>query len=103
MTASTSHENSATANELENLVSDVKGMLSNKELDAMPQIKALRKRVDESLTAVRETAVETAHEAARKARQAAATANEYAHDEPWQVAGGALAVGILLGFLLGRR
>ena len=37
------------------------------------------------------------------AREAAHTANNYAHDEPWHVAGGALAVGVLLGFLLGRR
>ena len=69
----------------------------------MPQIKALRKRIDETMVNVRETAVETAHEAARKAREAAHNADVYAHDEPWRVAGGALAVGVLLGFLLGRR
>ena len=87
------------ATELENLVTDVRGMLASKDLDAVPQIKALRKRIDESVVVVRETAVE----AARKAREAATTANNYAHDEPWHVAGGALAVGVLLGFLLSRR
>ena len=46
---------------------------------------------------------EAAQEAARKAREAAHTANNYAHDEPWHVAGGALAVGMLIGFLLSRR
>ena len=91
------------ATELENLVTDVRGMLVSKDLDAVPQIKALRKRIDESVVVVRETAVEAAQEAARKAREAATTANNYAHDEPWHVAGGALAVGVLLGFLLSRR
>ena len=101
MTASTTPESAAS--ELENLVSDVRGLLASKDLDSVPQIKALRKRIDDTMVNVRETAVETAQEAARKAREAAHTANEYAHDEPWHVAGGALAVGVLLGFLLGRR
>mgnify|MGYP002349064555 CR=1 FL=1 len=30
-------------------------------------------------------------------------ADRYAHDEPWRVAGAALAVGALVGFLLARR
>ena len=61
------------------------------------------RNTDKSHAFERETAVEAAQEAARKAREAAATANNYAHDEPWHVAGGALAVGVLLGFLLSRR
>ena len=48
------------ASELENLVTDVRGMLASKDLDAVPQIKALRKRIDESVVVVRETAVEAA-------------------------------------------
>lgn len=100
MTASTPE---TAASELENLVTDVRGLLASKDLDAVPQIKALRKKIDESLVVVRETAVETAQEAARRAREAASNANAYAHDEPWHVAGGALAVGVLLGFLLSRR
>ncbi len=33
----------------------------------------------------------------------ALAADRYAHDEPWRVAGAALAVGALVGFLLARR
>ena len=55
------------ATELENLVTDVRGMLASKDLDAVPQIKALRKRIDESVVVVRETAVEAAQEAAEDA------------------------------------
>ena len=39
----------------------------------------------------------------RQAKDAAYAADRYAHDEPWRVAGAALAMGALLGFLLGRR
>ena len=36
-------------------------------------------------------------------KDAAKAADQYAHDEPWRVAGAALAVGALVGFLLARR
>ena len=36
-------------------------------------------------------------------QEAALAADRYAHDEPWRVAGAALAVGALVGFLLARR
>lgn len=89
--------------ELENLVADLRQLITRQELDSVPEIKALRERMDAGLQSVRATAVEAAQEAARQAREAARAANNYAHDEPWRVAGAALAVGALLGFLLGRR
>ncbi|MBV8620775.1 MAG: DUF883 domain-containing protein [Curvibacter sp.] len=89
--------------ELENLVADLRQLITRQELDSVPEIKALRERMDAGLQSVRATAVEAAQEAARQAREAVRVANNYAHDEPWRVAGTALAVGALLGFLLGRR
>jgi ElaB/YqjD/DUF883 family membrane-anchored ribosome-binding protein len=87
----------------EDIASDVRGVLANKDLDSVPQIRALRQRIDSKLAIARELAAEKSRLAAKKARDAASTANAYAHDEPWQVAGAALAVGVLLGLLLGRR
>lgn len=90
-------------NELEKLVSDLRGLLASKDLDAMPEIRLLRQRMDDGLQNVRESTVRAAQEAARQAKDAAVAADRYAHDEPWRVAGGALAVGALVGFLLARR
>jgi ElaB/YqjD/DUF883 family membrane-anchored ribosome-binding protein len=87
----------------EDIANEVRDALASKELDSVPQIKALRQRVDSKLAIARELAAEKSRIAARKAREAAHTANVYAHDEPWQVAGAALAVGILVGLLIGRR
>lgn len=101
MNASTKLENAVSA--VEDLASDVRHALSSQDLDALPQIKALRQRVDAKLQIAREVAAEKSRLATRKARQAAGTANTYAHDEPWQIAGAALAVGVLVGLLLGRR
>ena len=52
---------------------------------------------------VRDAAIRAAQEAANQAKDAARAADRYAHDEPWRVAGAALAVGALVGFLLARR
>jgi ElaB/YqjD/DUF883 family membrane-anchored ribosome-binding protein len=74
---------------VEDIASDVKGVL--------------RQRVEAKLAIARELAAEKSKIAAKKAKDAASTANAYAHDEPWQIAAGALAVGVLVGLLLGRR
>jgi ElaB/YqjD/DUF883 family membrane-anchored ribosome-binding protein len=103
MSTSTANLEAAANQVVEDLASDVRGVLSSKELDSVPHIKALRQRVDAKLAIARELAAEKGKIAAKKAREAAGTANAYAHDEPWQIAGAALAVGVLVGLLLGRR
>lgn len=92
-----------TQGELEKLVSDLRGLLASKDLDVIPEIKVLRQRLDDGMHLVRESAVRAAQEAARQAKDAALAADRYAHDEPWRIAGAALVMGALAGFLLGRR
>lgn len=101
MSASTKFENVAAA--VDGLANDVRGLLASKDFDAVPQIKALRERLDAKIQVAREIVGEKSKLAAIKAKDAADTANAYAHDEPWQIAGAALAVGVLVGLLLGRR
>lgn len=103
MTASVSDSVASAQAELEKLVSDLRGLLASKDLDSVPEIKLLRQRLDDGMSTVRDSAVRAAQEAARQAKEAAAAADRYAHDEPWRVAGAALAVGALVGFLLARR
>ena len=94
---------SSTQAELEKLVGDLRGLLASKELDGIPEIKQLRQRLDDGIHSVRDSAVRAAQEAALQAKDAARAADRYAHDEPWRVAGAALAVGALVGFMLARR
>ncbi len=103
MTHPVSETISSTQTELEKLVTDLRSMISNKDLDNVPEIKALRQRLDDGMHNVRDAAVHAAQEAARQAKDAARAADRYAHDEPWRVAGAALAVGAVVGFLLSRR
>ena len=94
---------SSTQGELEKLVSDLRGLLANRNLDSVPEIKILRQRLDDGMHTVRDAAVQAAQDAARQAKEAARMADRYAHDEPWRVAGAALAIGAVVGFLLTRR
>ena len=102
MSATTNLE-AATNAVIEDIASDVKGLLTGQDLESHPQIKALRQRVEAKLAIARELTAEKGKLAAKKAKDAAANANVYAHDEPWQIAAGALAVGLLIGLLIGRR
>ncbi len=103
MSKSVSDVVSSTQDELEKLVSDLRGLLSSKTIDSVPDIKMVRQRVDDGISTVRDTTVQAAQDAARQARDAAEAADQYAHDEPWRVAVAALVVGTLVGFLLSRR
>jgi ElaB/YqjD/DUF883 family membrane-anchored ribosome-binding protein len=103
MTTQTTDSQNSTQNELEKLVAEMRTLMANKNLDSVPEIKALRERLDEGMHNVRDAAIRAAQEAANQAKDAARAADRYAHDEPWRVAGAALAVGALVGFLMARR
>ena len=103
MTKSVSQTIANAPSDLEKLVSDLRGLLDSKTLDAVPEIQVLRKKLDEGIDTARESAMTAAREAARQAKDAAKAADQYAHDEPWRVAGAALAAGAIIGFLLSRR
>ena len=89
--------------DLEKIVGDLRSVLSNKDLDNVPEIRQLRQRLDDTVGTARDSAVRAAQDAARQAKEAALAADRYAHDEPWRVAGAALAVGALVGFIFSRR
>jgi ElaB/YqjD/DUF883 family membrane-anchored ribosome-binding protein len=94
---------SNTQSELERLVGDLRSLLNSNDLDGITGIKQLRQRLDDGMHSVRDSAIRAAQDAAEQAKEAARAADRYAHDEPWRVAGAALAVGALVGFLLARR
>ena len=88
---------------LEQLLNDLSGLLSSRDLDSIPQIRDLRNKLNDGIGHARDTVMHVAEETASRTREAARASNEYAHDEPWRVAGTAFAVGALIGFCLGKR
>jgi ElaB/YqjD/DUF883 family membrane-anchored ribosome-binding protein len=89
--------------EIDRLVGDLRKLLANRELDSIPEIRQLRDRLDGGVQTMRDAAARAAQDASQRARDAARAADSYAHDDPWRVAGAALAGGALVGFLLARR
>ena len=85
--------------DFDQLFKDVRSLVSAKELDDIPEVRQLRKRIESRLSAAKETA----QQAAQQTRDAAIYADKYAHDEPWRIATAALAVGLLVGFVACRR
>ena len=85
--------------DFDQLVKDVRSLVSAKELDDIPEVRQLRRRIESRLSAAKETA----QQAAQQTRDAAIYADKYAHDEPWRIATAALAVGLLVGFVACRR
>ena len=71
--------------------------------DAGAQVKALRDHVDATWQTARDVVADKTKVASAKAKEVAGSAHAYAREEPWQVAGAALAAGVLIGLLLGRR
>ena len=99
MSKSVSDVVSSTQDALEKLVSDLRGLLSSKTLDSVPDIKMVRQRVDDGSSRVRDTTLQAAKEGARQARDAAQAGDQYAHGEPRRVAVAALATGAMVGLL----
>jgi ElaB/YqjD/DUF883 family membrane-anchored ribosome-binding protein len=82
--------------------------------DVQDLVKATANRTDERITAARsrvQAILRNTHarltdgtkQATARARAAARTANHYVHDNPWQVLGVVAGLGLLSGYLLGRR
>ncbi|MGB6100956.1 MAG: DUF883 domain-containing protein, partial [Comamonas sp.] len=65
--AASTKSTSTTQDELEKLVSDLRGLLASKDLDGLPDIKQLRQRLDDGVQSVRDATVRAAQDAAQQA------------------------------------
>lgn len=89
----------AVAQELQDLAEDLKEVVESEAFANNPKVKALRVRIDELSDQARDVMREAKH----KTKCAAVAADQYAHEEPWRLVGAGVAVGVVIGFLLGRK
>ncbi len=85
------------------LKQDFNELVSNPAVRDLPEVRALKERVQESLRRAGDAAADVSHDITRRAKHAATMADDYAHDEPWKVAGVAVLAGLAIGLLLSRR
>jgi ElaB/YqjD/DUF883 family membrane-anchored ribosome-binding protein len=91
------------AAEWNNLVSDVEELIRKVADVGDVEVAKVRERVEKTLAAAKNTAVEGALSLKSYARNASTVTDQYVHERPWTATGIAAAVGLLVGFLVARR
>ena len=89
--------------DLQTVVEDAEALMHATAAQTGERVDGIRARAQESLKRAKARLMEAEGEALEHVREAAATADEYVHENPWQAVGVATGVGILLGLLISRR
>ncbi len=94
---------SVASSEVKSLIADVEDLVSRiadlKDADVV----RVRTKVMNAVAAAKESIADGADTLRRQAQRAAATADDYVHDSPWQAVGVAALVGAVVGVLAARR
>ncbi len=85
------------------LVADAEALLKATANQGGEKLAEVRARAEESLQVVKARMQETQDALLLKTRQAAKATDVYVHENPWNAVGVAVGLGVLIGFLLGRR
>jgi ElaB/YqjD/DUF883 family membrane-anchored ribosome-binding protein len=89
--------------DLQTVIEDAEALLQATASQTGEKIDAIRTRARASVHQARERLVAIQAKTADQARQAAESADEYVHKNPWQAVGIAAGIGLLLGVLISRR
>lgn len=89
--------------DLQAVIEDAEALLQATAAQTGERVEGIRARAHASLKQARSRLVEAEDQALEQVRAAAATTDEYVHENPWQAVGVAAGVGLLLGLLLSRR
>ena len=85
------------------VMEDIDALMSATTNKAEGEATALRARIRDRLDTAKERLVDAQHEAVERAKKAAGATDDYVHSHPWQALGAAVAVGVAIGILIGRR
>ena len=83
-------------------LSELKQLLQERADQAVPEVAKLSSQIEASLHQLGQNAKLSAAELRERARLMKHASDRYARDQPWQVAGMALGLGAVLGYLMGR-
>ena len=85
------------------VVADAEALLLATANQGGDKVAALRTNIEHSLDVVKTSISQTQAELVARTRAAAKATDVYVHDNPWQAVGLAASVGLVLGWLAGRR
>jgi ElaB/YqjD/DUF883 family membrane-anchored ribosome-binding protein len=95
----TAERGAALVDELRNVVVQAEALLAAIGQDKDEALEALRERVYSAVDAAKVRLTELEKQASVVAQRASVAAEAYTRENPWTVAGGALALGLILGAL----
>jgi len=89
--------------DLQAVVDDAEALLQATAAQTGERVDGIRERATASLKQARTRLLEAEGEAVEQVKEAAASADVYVHENPWQAVGVAAGIGLLLGLLISRR
>lgn len=89
--------------DLQLVVADAEELLKATAGQAGEKVGAIRARAEESIRNAKTRIAAAGEVLGEHSREAARHADQYVHDNPWNSIGVAAGIGLLLGFLIGRK
>lgn len=94
---------SGVAGEYRAFLDDVGDLLSSATSMSGEDFARAKARFSARISAAKESIGRAGDALAQRAKSGASATDQYVHEQPWQAVGIAAGVGLLIGFLLGRR
>ena len=91
------------SSEWKNLVTDVEDLIRKVANVNDAEIAEIRAKVQDTLAKAKTSATQGIAVVRGKADEVSESTDEYVHENPWAAIGIAAAVGVVIGFLAGRR
>ncbi|MCK6370958.1 MAG: DUF883 family protein [Gammaproteobacteria bacterium] len=85
------------------LVRDAEALVEATAAQTGEKIHGVRQQARESLDKARARLAAAEQQALREGRKVASNADEFVHSNPWQAAGIAAGIGLVVGLLISRR
>lgn len=85
------------------VVADAEALLKATANQGGEKLAEVRTRAEESLKVAKARLLEAQDALIAKTKEAARATDEYVHEKPWNAIGVAAGIGLLIGFLMGRR
>jgi ElaB/YqjD/DUF883 family membrane-anchored ribosome-binding protein len=85
------------------VIADAEALLKASANGGGEKVEELRTKAVESINAMKSRLSDAETRVIEKTKEAAKATDEYVHENPWSSIGVAAGVGLVVGFLLGRR
>jgi ElaB/YqjD/DUF883 family membrane-anchored ribosome-binding protein len=89
--------------EIRNFVADVEDLITETTSITSEDLVRVKAKLGERVTAAKESIQDMSDAVVQRARRTATVTNDYVHEQPWAAVGIGAALGVLVGFVVGRR